>query len=89
MTDLPESTTPRRKSDLEILEEIQDKIIEELRSKEINPRVGDLLKALELKMKLRLPEEERQKIWELINQLRTEEMSEKEETSEESSSQSD
>ena len=65
----------RRPSDLEVLEEIQDKIIEELRSKEINPKVGDLLKALELKMKLKLPEEEKQKIWELINQLRKEELS--------------
>jgi hypothetical protein len=65
----------RRPSDLEVLEEIQDKIIEELRSKEINPKVGDLLKALELKMKLKLPEEEKKKIWELINQLRKEELS--------------
>ena len=65
----------KRPSDLEVLEEIQDKIIEELRSKEINPKVGDLLKALELKMKLKLPEEEKQKIWELINQLRKEELS--------------
>lgn len=65
----------KRPSDLKVLEEIQDKIIEELRSKEINPKVGDLLKALELKMKLKLPEEEKQKIWELINQLRKEELS--------------
>ncbi len=81
-----DNTAKIRKSDLEVLEEIQDKIIEELRSKEINPRVGDLLKALELKMKLRLPEEERQKIWELINQLRNEELSSKEESSSEESS---
>lgn len=66
-------TGRKRPSDLEVLEEIQDKIIEELRAKEINPKVGDLLKALELKMKLRLPEAEKQKIWELINQLRKEE----------------
>lgn len=69
-------------SDLEILEEIQKKIVEELRSKEIKPRVGDLLKALELKMKLKLSENEREKIWELINQLRQEELSSKVESSE-------
>ena len=69
------------KSDLEILEEIQQKIVEELRKKEINPRVGDLLKALELKLKLKLSENERAKIWELINQLREEELSSKEEES--------
>jgi hypothetical protein len=80
MAKASESPT-KRPRDLEVLEEIQDKIIEELRSKEINPKVGDLLKALELKMKLKLPEEEKQKIWELINQLRREELpSETEET---------
>ena len=72
----------KRPSDLEVLEEIQDKIIDELRNKEINPKVGDLLKALELKMKLQLPEEEKKKIWELIEQLRKEELSSETETSE-------
>lgn len=66
------------KSDLKVLEEILEKIVEELLTKEMNPRVGDLLKALELKMKLKLPEGEREKIWELINQLRQEELSSKE-----------
>lgn len=65
----------RRTSDLEVLEEIQDKMLEELRSKQINPRVSDLLKAIELKMKLRHPEAEKQQIWDLINQLRKEETS--------------
>lgn len=65
----------RPPSDLEVLEEIQAKIVEELRSKEINPRVGDLLKALELKLKLKLSEQQKEKIWELINQLRAEELS--------------
>ncbi len=62
-------------NDLEILEEIQAKIVEELRNKEINPRVGDLLKALELKIKLRLSQDDKEKIWELLNQLRDEELS--------------
>lgn len=61
-------------NDLDILEEIQAKIVEELRNKEINPRVGDLLKALELKMKLKLSQDEKEKIWELLNQLRDEEL---------------
>ncbi len=69
------------KTDLEILEEIQQKIVEELKGKKINPRVGDLLKALELKMKLKLPEKEKEKIWELINQIREEELSSEEESS--------
>lgn len=60
--------------DLDILEEIQAKIVEELRSKEINPRVADLLKALELKIKLKLSQNDKEKIWKLINQLRGEEL---------------
>ncbi len=68
----------RRRTDLEILEEIQEKIVEELRNKEINPRVGDLLKALELKLKLKLSESQKEKIWELINQLRGEELADDE-----------
>ena len=67
----------KRKSDLEVLEEIQEKILRELREKEINPKVGDLLKALELKMKLKLPQAEKEKLWELINQLRKEELKSK------------
>jgi hypothetical protein len=62
----------RRKTDLEILEELQEKIVDELRRKEINPRVSDLLKALELKIKLRLSDQDKEKIWELINQIRGE-----------------
>ncbi len=60
--------------DLDILEEIQAKIVEELRSKEINPRIADLLKALELKIKLKLSQNDKEMIWQLINQLRGEEL---------------
>ena len=71
----------RKKTDLEILEELQEKIVNELRRKEINPRIGDLLKALELKMKLKLSEQDKEKIWELINQIRGEELKDREDTS--------
>lgn len=73
-------TKPPKKSDLEVLEEMLEKIVEELRGKEINPRVGDLLKALELKAKLRMSEQDRDKIWVLINQIRAEELQEKPES---------
>lgn len=63
-----------RTNDLDILEEIQAKIVEELRTKEINPRVADLLKALELKIKLKVSQNDKEKIWKLINQLRGEEL---------------
>ncbi len=67
-------------TDLDILEEMQAKIVEELRSKEINPRVADLLKALELKIKLKLSQNDKEKIWKLINQLRGEELSSDDDT---------
>lgn len=60
--------------------------MQELREKEINPKVGDLLKALELKLKLKLPADEKSKIWELINQLRKEELSSCQDSSKKSKS---
>jgi hypothetical protein len=67
-----------RQSDLEVLEEIQGLVLQELREKGVNPKVGDLLKLLELKLKLDVPEKDKEQIWELINQLREEEMSSEE-----------
>jgi hypothetical protein len=64
-------------SDLEMLERLQKEIFDKLDLEETKPKVGDLLKALELKLKLKLPEAEKEKIWELINQLREEELSSK------------
>ncbi len=64
-------------SDLEMLEKLQKDIFEQLDLKKTKPKVGDLLKALELKLKLKLPDAEKEKIWELINQLREEELSSK------------
>lgn len=60
--------------DMAILEEILAKIVTELRNNEIKPRVSDLLKALELKLKMKLTERDKEKLWELINQIRGEEL---------------
>ena len=66
--------TQSKPGDLELLEEILAKIAQELRSNEIKPRVSDLLKALELKLKMKLTERDKEKLWELIDQIRSEEL---------------
>ena len=66
--------TQSKPGDLELLEEILAKIAQELRNNEIKPRVSDLLKALELKLKMKLTERDKEKLWELIDQIRSEEL---------------
>ena len=67
-------TTQTKPGDLELLEEILAKIAQDLRNNEIKPRVSDLLKALELKLKMKLTECDKEKLWELIDQIRSEEL---------------
>ncbi len=59
---------------MEILEEVRARIVKELRKSEFKPRVSDLLKLLELKLKMKLTESDKEKLWELINQIRSEEL---------------
>ena len=66
--------TQSKPGDLELLEEILAKIAQELRNNEIKPRVSDLLKALELKLKMKLTERDKENLWELIDQIRSEEL---------------
>lgn len=66
--------THAKPGDLELLEEILAKIAKELRNNEIKPRVADLLKALELKLKMKLTASDKEKLWELIDQIRSEEL---------------
>ncbi|MGB5105105.1 MAG: hypothetical protein WBP29_03030 [Candidatus Zixiibacteriota bacterium] len=63
-----------RQTDMEILEEVRARIVKELRKSEFKPRVSDLLKLLELKLKMKLTESDKEKLWELINQIRSEEL---------------
>lgn len=61
-------------SDLEILEELQRDILKRLKISECEPKVADLLRVLDSKAKLKLPERGKQKFWELIDQIRKEEL---------------
>lgn len=61
-------------SDLEILEELQRDILKKLKRNDYEPKIADLLRVLDSKAKLKLPETGKQKFWELIDQIRREEL---------------
>jgi len=64
----------KRPSDSEMLEEILQKIHEQLREKEFEPKVADFLKVLEMKYKLRPTGDGKEKILEIIEKVRKEEL---------------
>lgn len=64
--------------DLEILEELQRDIMEKLKRSDYEPKIADLLKVLDSKAKLKLPETGKQRFWELIDQMRKDELKENE-----------
>ena len=72
----------RAKTDLEILQELQEEILEKLRASDYQPRIADFLRVLDFKTKLKLPVSEKQKFWDLLDQLRREELETKEEDDE-------
>ena len=61
-------------SDLEILEMIQAEILERLQSDDYQPKVADLLRVLDSKAKLKLSDPGKKTFWELIDQIRREEL---------------
>lgn len=65
-----------RQTDLEILQEIQDEIYERLKSGDYQPKVADLIKVLDekLKLKMRLSDDGKKAFWDLIEQIRSEEL---------------
>ncbi len=68
---------PRKKlpqSDQEILEDLKQEIIKQIRKGEISLKVGDLLKILEIQKKLASDSSAEEKFWEIIEQIRQEEL---------------
>jgi len=57
-----------------MLEEILEKIHERLREMELEPKVADFLKVLEMKYKLKLSGDSKQKLLDLIEDVRKEEL---------------
>ena len=66
-------------SDMEILEELQRDILKKLKRNDYEPKIADLLRVLDSKAKLKLPETGKQRFWELIDQIRKEELKNDEE----------
>lgn len=71
-------TVEKLLGDLEILEELQRDIMEKLKRNDYEPKIADLLRVLDSKAKLKLPETGKQRFWELIDQMRREELQENE-----------
>lgn len=69
---MPDETTKesRHRTDAEMLQEIKEAIVTGVRNKTIKPKVGDLLKILELQRKLASDTKAEEKFWEVIEQLR-------------------
>jgi len=78
MTDETKKRTRKRKkkrpTDSEMLEDLLEKIHEKLRDKGFEPKVADFLKVLEMKYKLKLTGDGKEKLLELIENVRREEL---------------
>jgi uncharacterized protein YaaW (UPF0174 family) len=64
----------RPKTDQEMLQKIKERIWEQINKGEIKLKVGDLLKVLEIQKKLASDSSAEEKFWELIEQIRQEEL---------------
>jgi hypothetical protein len=65
---------PRLPSDFEMIEDILRRIHERLKDKDFEPKVGDLLKVLEMKHKLKLAENAKEATRELVEEIREDEL---------------
>jgi len=61
-------------SDLEILEELRNRLYQAITGNKDQPKVGDLLKVMDMKKKLSVEGRAEKKFWEMINRLRQEEL---------------
>lgn len=62
------------KSDLEIIEYLKNLIVSEIQEGTIKLKVGDLLKILEIQKRLSSDSSAEKKFWEVIEQIRKEEL---------------
>jgi len=78
MSEISRRTRRRRKarklSDFEMLEELLQAIHEKLKSEELSPKIADFLKVLEMKYKLKLTGDGKDKLLDLIESVRKEEL---------------
>lgn len=62
-------------SDLEMLEKLRNKLYTAISDNEPQPKVGDLLKVIDLKRKLTVEGKGERKFWDMVNKIREQELS--------------
>jgi len=70
-----ESEDAKKIDDLDILEDLKLTIYNAIINKKPQPKVGDLLKVIELKRKLSVEGKGEKKFWNMVNKIRQEELS--------------
>lgn len=80
-----EETKSEKKKDSEILQEVLERLYKGFKRRPSQVKVGDILKVIELKLKLKATGGDRgqKALWELINNVRQEEIPKREKTNEE------
>ncbi len=66
----------KKTDDLDILEDLKKRIYDAIKNGTPQPKVGDLLKVIELKRKLSVEGKGEKKFWDMVNKLRKEELTE-------------
>lgn len=70
----PKTDKELPKTDQELLQKLKDTIWEQVEGGQIKLKVGDLLKILEIQKKLASDSSAEEKFWEIIEQIRQEEL---------------
>jgi len=64
----------RNLDDLGMLKSIRDDMYDKLKKEMEKPKVGDLLRVIEMKQKLSVQDQGEKKFWEMVNRVRGEEL---------------
>lgn len=60
--------------DLDMLDKIRNELYNKLIKQMENPKVGELLRVIEMKQKISVEGKGEKKFWEMVNKIRTEEL---------------
>ncbi len=71
------NATRKHADELALLEELKQMILAKIKDESITLKVGDLLKILEIQRQLAEDERAEEKFWDIIEQIRREELDEK------------
>ncbi len=74
MANDPSRTSGKKLDDIDILEDLESRIYSAIVNDEQPPKVGELLKVIEMKRKLSVEGKAEKIFWDMVNQLRREEL---------------